>query len=208
MPMRFATCSCIIYLLVLMRSRWPELAKANHFLTHLAEGQRPSPAQQLRKNRWGAPPPPCAPPPALLRGALAGLRPGWATPWLGYALAGLAQPKTPRGFSAAFPQMGGASIAIAAVVASPHLLFMRDDLAIRGPQDARNSDMGCFWYRHLHLLHSSYEQPKPSRGHVTPHHPLVFVWAARAARFAAHAAAPPVAVAHRPLLAGNGPRCC
>jgi hypothetical protein len=39
------------------------------------QARRPSPAQQLRKNRWGGGVPPPAPPPAPLRGALAGPRP-------------------------------------------------------------------------------------------------------------------------------------
>jgi hypothetical protein len=73
--------STCLYRLVLTRSRCPQLPKANHLLAHLAllvgpaRDPLPSPAQQLRKIRWGGGVPPPAPPPAPLRGALARLRP-------------------------------------------------------------------------------------------------------------------------------------
>jgi hypothetical protein len=68
-----------LYRLVLTRSRWPELAKANHFLAHLAlmvgpeALSRPATAQNsLGRGR----PPPLRLPPAPLRGA----RLGYAQP--------------------------------------------------------------------------------------------------------------------------------
>jgi hypothetical protein len=67
-----------LYRLVLTRSRWPQLPKANHFwpIWPFWQAQRPSPAQQLRKIRWGGgAPPPLRPPPCA-----AAWRPGWATP--------------------------------------------------------------------------------------------------------------------------------
>jgi hypothetical protein len=83
-----------LFRLALTRSRPASPAKQTIFwpIWPSWQVQRPSPAQQLRKNRWGGGVPPLRPP---LRRC--------AAPWLGYA-----QPKTPkRGDLVASPHMGG-----------------------------------------------------------------------------------------------------
>jgi hypothetical protein len=115
-----------LFRLVLARSRWPELAKANHFLAHLAllvgpEALfRPATAQKsLGRGRS----PPCAPP---MRRC--------AAPWLGYA-----QPKTPkRGDLAASPHMGGGGGFHRVLVRADHFLYptAAGNAAPRRPQTA------------------------------------------------------------------------